>query len=259
MRYIAKWLAQLILVLSALLAGEWSLFNLLNLVHPDGNVDLGPIHGPKAHVELALRFLLALFAVALIIAADIIDVYLPRRELRRFRSAYLTGQCEIWRSELFKKHNVRVSVLYVRRRWYWPFWKAFYWAWNYGFEPPYHHDANMRMACWQGVAGQAFETQISKCAFFSQPAPAKKFTEKWCFHNQFKFSFRQLRLSSSVTGVIGILIMRKGQGDSPSYKTVGVILLDAYTNDDAHFLDTNKQELAKYFFRVGRILGSLDM
>ena len=260
MRYIAKCLSQLVLVLSALLAGEWSLFDLLNLVQPDGTIILGPIHGPKAHVELAFRFFLVIFAVALIVAADIVDIYLPRRELRRFRSAYLAGQCKIWRESIFAKRKIRIGVMYIRRRWFWPFWKVFHWAWSDGFEPPYgHHDVNMGLACWQGVVGQAFKTQVPKIAFFTGPAVSLSFTERWCFRNQFRFSAFQLRRTRGVRGIISIPIMRKGQGDSPAYKVVGVITLDAYTDDDATFLNQNEQVLVEYFFRVGSILGSLDM
>jgi len=216
MRYIAKWLSQIVLVLSALMAGEWSLLNLMDLVKPDGTVDLGPFHGPKAHVELLVRFLLVISAVALIVVADVVDIYLPRRELRRFGSAYLAGQSQVWRESLFKERKIRVGVMYIRRRWYWPFWKVFRWAWSYGFEPPYgHHDVNMRLACWQGVVGQAFETQVPKIAFFTGPVAPMSFMEKWCFQNQFHFSAFQLHRTRFVKGIISIPIMRKGQGDSP--------------------------------------------
>jgi hypothetical protein len=261
MRYIAKWLSQLLLVLSALLVGEWSLFNLFSLVGSDGQVHIGFISGPKAQVELKVRLLVVVFAVILNTAAEIIDVYLPRKELREFRAEYLNAQCETWRDEIFKKiPGIRVNALYVRRRWYWPFWRVFDWAWSNGFEPPHGHlDANMPLACWQGISGQALKTKVAKSVFFVSAAAPPSFRESWLLGNSFRFTNFQIERTRNITGIISIPMLRKGRAASPSYKAIGVFTIDACTPAASQFLIQNEVALVEYFFRIGKLLGSLDM
>lgn len=258
MRFVAKWISQLLLVLGALLAGEWSLFDFLGLVR-NGEVYIGRFHAAKANFQLTSRLLFSAIAIGLIVAVDVLDVYLPQRELRRFRTDYLDGQCEIWRKDLFKGSPIRVGVLYARRRWYWPFWKSFVWRWSNGFDPPGHLDVNMRLACWQGISGQAYQTEISKSAFFPDQQEELSFRKRWLYRNEFRFSRLQLKKTRIVRGIISIPLLRKIHGDSPSYRAVGVLTLDAYNAGAAEILKQNETALVEYFFRVGKLLGSLDI
>jgi hypothetical protein len=257
MRLIVKLCSQGLLVLAALLSSSWSLLDTLHLVRSDGTVQMmGLITGTKASVELRLRVILSIGALLSIAATDLWDIYMPRKKLSDFRKEYLAQQVKTWRDQL--GNEIRVSVLYARRRWYWPFWKVFEWSWNDGFKPPNHQDVNLGLACWQGVSGRAFKDNITKSAYYSELG-APNFREKYLFGNAYRLTFRQIKKTKGLKGIVSIPLLSRGQGDSPTYKSVGVINLDTRTDSGAELLKKNQVALANYFAEAGLLLGLLNV
>ena len=256
-RLIVKLSSQGLLVLAALLSGTWSLLDALHLVQSDGTVQvMGIVIGPKEPTELTLRFVLSIGALVSIAATDIWDICVPRKKLSDFRKQYLDYQIKQWRAQL--TNDIRVSVLYARRRWYWPFYKVFEWAWNNGFEPPNHGDANLKVACWQGVSGFAFSKGKSKSAYYGGSFDLT-WSKRYLLRNRYSMTWRQISKTEGLRGIISVPLLRRGPGNSASYKPVGVINLDTRTAPGAELLQKHEKELAAFFLDAGSVLASLDM
>ena len=116
MRLIAKWISQVLTVIAACVAGDWSLVDAFHLMHDDGSFHLFgmTLQGPKNHVELGLRLFISVCAIALIAATDVWDVYVPRRKLNEFRTEYLKLRAEEWKTKIANA-EIRLSIWYAKR------------------------------------------------------------------------------------------------------------------------------------------------
>ncbi len=259
MRLIVKLCSQGLLVLAALLSGTWSLLDLLHVVNRDGTVQvLGFNLGPKDPAELILRVILSVSALMSIAATDIWDIYVPRRKLRDFRKDFLDHQIKVWRKQL--GNDIRVSVLYARRRWYFPLWRVFEWAWSNGYDPPSNHkDVNLKLTCCQGVSGEAFKAQGAKSAYYAED-PKLSFAKRWLLRNKYHMTYFQLKRMKGLRGIISVALLRRyGPKASPEYESVGVINLDTRTQAGADLLKNNEDALVTYFAETGLLLAMLDM
>jgi len=57
--------------------------------------------------------------------------------------------------------------------------------------------------------------------------------------------------------ILSVPLFRESQTDSRSWKPVGVLNVDATTEEGAAFLRKNEKELAEYFFQVGKVIARL--
>ena len=181
-----RYLTQVLIVSAPMFTSRWSLLNLLG--HTDaGDADpvvlsvlgLTTLEGPKQELELTIRLCLSGFALALTAAYEAWDVYLPVIRLRDFRRTYFEATLREWREKL--SSEIRINIMYARRPWYtlWliPF---FEWTFNDGFSPGQGHiDANMNLACFQGVCGKAYRTQEAQSVYFFGTPSNLTFAQKY--------------------------------------------------------------------------------
>jgi hypothetical protein len=260
-RLFVRYGLQAALVLAPLLTMGFSLLNLIghSAAGPTDPVQVLFLSGPKQEVELQLRVLITVAALACTLMFEAVDLYLPSRSLLRFRKHYLEEQNKEWRSKLID--DVRINIMYARRRWYflWLFVKAFDWTWNDGFAHPNEHiDANLWMCEFQGLCGRAFRTGKPQSVYFDGGQPMT-FRDTWLFGNAFRLSGWQLRRTAHLKAVISVPILDQSDDLSPSYKSVGVINLDTSTDAGATKLRDNEEALTEYFMRLGKILAALRL
>jgi hypothetical protein len=165
-RSFGKLVSQALLLLAPMLTVGWSFLNLLGYpgdAHYPTTVNLlfFPLVGEKEQVEMQLRVIASLVGFGLLVAYEVLDTFLPRRDLAAFRTAYLKQEKEEWRKDPTNQipPEVRINIMHVRHPWYTLFFGRFYWTWSDGFVPPHHQDANLRLTTYQGVAGTAFRTK----------------------------------------------------------------------------------------------------
>ncbi|RMH20781.1 MAG: hypothetical protein D6696_07535, partial [Acidobacteria bacterium] len=146
------------------------LMNLLGFVAEAGDAGTVRVHlgftsfeGPASDVQLWLRISLVGLAIAGIFVFDIFDLYLPQLQRKDFRKQYLDLEAKKWKKHLGEQ--IRISVLYARRPWFFPLFRYFRWEWTYGFRAgETHHDANLFLTEWQGVAGRALRQEKPQLA-----------------------------------------------------------------------------------------------
>jgi|ERR1700733_3812501 len=258
-RLIVKLSSQVLLIIAALASGAWSIFDAIHAVNSDGRVHLfGLDMGPKEPAEWTLRLILSIGAVVSIAATDVWDIVLPSKKLQDFRKEFLDHQVKGWRPHL--GNDIRVSVLYARRRWYFPLWRVFEWAWSSGYDPPNNNkDVNLKLTCRQGVSGAAFRARNAKSAYYDTD-PELSFAERFLLLNKYHMTYSQLKKMKGLRGIISVpLLKRYGKEASPQYKSVGVINFDTRTQDGAELLKKNEQALAVFFTDAGFLLAMLDM
>ena len=240
---ILRVLVQLILTLAALLGAQYSIFNWATGSQASATdiVSVEPlgwrlITGQKQEVELILRLIIVVAAFAILFVYEAVVYWIPKQDLMRFRKEYIDLEVEDWRQQLHQ--DIRVNLMYVRRRWY-TLWllPSFEWTWNDGFAP-HHEDTNMWMCAWQGVCGKAYRSKRPQFASFPPGGyHSLGWKEKWLLMNPYHLTKRQLRKTRHLTAVLSIPIVRRTEGLSPVYKRVGVINLDSDTAAGATMLE----------------------
>jgi hypothetical protein len=212
--------------------------------------------GNKIHVELGIRLVLSGCAIALLIATDAFDIFIPRRVLRNVRDNYLALESPEWKAGLAGA-EIRISIWYARRLWYWPFWKVFKLAWSTGFSPPYDADLTLTLAAWQGISGQAYRSR-ERVSLGSPDVGGMTRGQKWLLLNRFRMTAWQLKKTDHIKGLISIPMLLD-QGSTKPQKAVGVINLDSWTDGGAGQLQRNKLDLEQFFVKQAKTLAILDM
>jgi hypothetical protein len=163
MRNIIKWSSQLLLLIAACLSGAYSLIDFLGLQVSANelHVFFWTLHGDKELIEFRVRLYCSVLALALIVVMDILDIYLPARKIKDIRKNYMNLKADLFKEKI-KSKDLRISIWYLRRPWYWPFWKTFKLDWKTGFAAPIDKDLKVRLALWQGVSGLAFRSREPK-------------------------------------------------------------------------------------------------
>ena len=257
---IGRILVQVILALSPLITLPWSLVDYIGYkVTAVAAVGIPeviesrlfglPVVGTKSQVELTLRASAIVFALLVSASIDVFsqvaDVYIPRRRLQDFRGDYLNEKKKEW-AELTGK-DVRVCVMFARRPWHFPFTKKLYWSWNTGFDPPDRHlDANIAFWQWQGVCGRTLARAKPQFADFRK-APDRP-QSRWLWQNDFRLGPIQFVRTRDVKAILCVPLYAKVGRDteSPSWRAVGVISIDAMDDAAAELLATNRENLQKY-------------
>lgn len=137
--------------------------------------------------------------------------------------------------------------MYARRCWYcvWLM-QRFEWTWNWNFQPGAHQDANLWLFTWQGVCGAAYRTERAKFVRLDgQLADGSRLTH-W-----------QAKRTSHVLAILSVPMLLQSKQDSQSYKCVGVINIDAVTDEAADVLERNADALSEYFMKQGLMLAEL--
>lgn len=183
LRSTGKLIAQALLLLAPMITLSWGVVNLLgNDKGPTDVVTFASFTGPKQEVEMKLRAITTACALALIIVFEVVDSYIPRRDLKEFRSIFLKQQIPIWRKPTIEPglgDDIRINIMHIHTSWLGLlFLRRFYWTWNDGFEPPNHKDANLMLFTFQGVAGVAYRRGEAQAVDLrSLPPPIVRFNE----------------------------------------------------------------------------------
>lgn len=75
--------------------------------------------------------------------------------------------------------------------------------------------------------------------------------------NQFYLWPWQAKKASNVKFILSVPLFRASQGDSKTFKPVGVINLDTTTEAGAAFLQANEGRLVTYFLEIGKVIACL--
>lgn len=261
-RFIAKHGAQALLVLGPVLTLNWSLLNWLGhqKAGPSDPVIVGlglvRLSGPKQEIELQLRLLISIFALFIVMSAEIFDLYLPQRSMKEFRTRFLKDMKEDWRAEW--GDDFRICILHARRPLLFPLCRFFHWTWDDGFDPPAgHFDAKLTLCEYQGVCGLAFRRMEAQWVDFrGRSDKALTFAEKWLLRNPFHLWPWQIRKTRNIQAVLSVPMLQQTRANGP-WRSAGVIALDAVTEEGALLLEENRKALVAYFYEVGKILAWL--
>jgi hypothetical protein len=257
MRNIVKWLSQLLLLIAAFLSGTYSLIDFLGLEVSANQLRFfgWTLHGDKQHIEFHLRLYCSVLALALVVVMDILDIYLPARKMKDTRKNYMGLKGDLFKEKI-KSKDLRISIWYLRRPWYWPLWKTFKLDWKTGFAAPIDKDLKVRLAPWQGVSGLAFRSREPKILPSTISINSLNWPEKWLLMNEHRMAHWQLEKVAAVTGLISIpmLVVRENKPD----KAVGVINVDSVTEAGAKYIAENSLDLGAFFLDQGKALALLD-
>jgi hypothetical protein len=200
-----------------------------------------------------------LTAAAMIFAffMDVFDLFIPHVSVARFRDDYLRAQLAIWEKN-FDAKGIRFNIMYVRRRWFWLFFRFFQWDANLGFDPAneWHHDLKLWLHVKQGVCGRAFST--NRIVF----AETDNTSIKWRPWPQGPYRLWSWQIKKvqtvGVKAILSIPMWRTiGTTNNPHYQPVGVINIDATTAEAAVLLKKNKERISSYFADEGKLLAFL--
>jgi hypothetical protein len=261
-RFLTRFGAQALLILSPILTLSWSLLNWLGHSRAGPKdivtVGLGFLHltGPKQEVEVQLRIGLSVCALLLVMGGELADLYLPQRNIKSFRAQFLKELGVDWRHEWGE--DFRICIMHARRRWFFPFSRLFQWTWYDGFEPPIgHFDTRMILTEWQGVCGLAFRRQEAQWVDFrGKSFENLTFAERWLLRNRFHLWRWQLTKTRKLLAVLSVPMLYQLRTNGP-WKSAGVFSLDAVTEKGAILLDKNKEALVEYFIGIGKIIAWL--
>lgn len=263
-RMFLRYISQGLLVLGPLLTLEWSF---LDWCCPNQNLSPGQglhvwfttIPGSKQEIEFVLRLIATTIALFLVFTYEILDLYVPRRDLREFRNIFLKEKGKTWRKEFLD--DIRINVMFARRYWYFPFFRILDCIWNDGYTPSpklpkSSRGVNPWLTEWQGLSGLVLRTGEAKWVDFREKQPKTyRFYERWPPWNQFHLWPWQLNKMEHITAALTVpVVLQRSQG---VWKSVGVINLESMTDKGADNLLDNKDSLVEYFWRYGKILAPL--
>lgn len=183
LRSIGKLVAQALLLLAPMITLSWGVLNLFGTdTGPTDIVTVAFFTGPKQVVEMKLRVITTAAALALIIVFEVVDSYIPRRDLKEFRTIFLKQQLPTWRKPPPQPgliEDIRINIMHIRHSWLGLLiLKRLHWTWNDGFAPPNHKDANLILFTFQGVAGIAYKRQEAQAVDLrTLPPPVVHFRE----------------------------------------------------------------------------------
>lgn len=254
-----------VLAIAPLLTAQVSLLDLLPFAWgagPDvnGNVQIAWLpdalgSGPKPEVEMKLRFLLTSAGVAWLMVFGYFDAYLPSRTLESFRHEYLSNVVSTqWRKGRLRS-TLRVNVMYLRWRWFMPFGRSFSVVWKDKFHPS-DKDGSLCLYRWQGACGRAART---KEAFFvdfrTESAEETSWLRAWLLQGRYHMAPWQTKKARHLKAILSVPMFDvRGRAGNEQQYCVGVINIDARTDEDGDYLSSRAKDLAIYLARHGQLI-----
>ncbi len=212
--------------------------------------------------ETNLKVLLSMLGLCIVLGWDVVDLYIPREQLRRFGKDYadkLAKQFEKPAPYPQLGTDVRINIMYVA----W-FGMRFKWMANYGFvtSSRSYPDVHMCLARWQGAAGQAVALQDTVWVDLRDQSKAElTFAQRWFFGTEFRLWHSQFKRTAHVLAVLSVPIVRAvGTKQNPKPKIVGVINVDAVSAKGLEWLENKetRQQLVTFLGDYGSFLAFLD-
>lgn len=151
--------------------------------------------------------------------------------------------------------NLRVNVM-VASRWPLVFVRTFQWRASRGFAPGAHRDARLWLTEYQGVAGLAFRAEAIQ---WYDLRTAPQFTPSiWPWRNPFFLTRGQYQKTEVVKAVLSIpLVKRSGSSTNPVYERVGVLNVDAISDEGADWLAANQREVSEQLLGAGALMAAV--
>ena len=122
LRAISKLVAQALLLFAPMITLSWGILNLFGTdTGPTDIVTVGWFTGPKQVVEMKLRVITTATALVLIIFFEVVDSYIPRRDLKEFRTIFLKKQLPAWRKPPPQPgliDDIRINIMHIRHSWF---------------------------------------------------------------------------------------------------------------------------------------------
>ncbi len=199
--------------------------------------------------------LLSLVVLGLVFVYEAAERGIPRLDAARLRDDYLRQLVKKLPPEVARQ--LRFNVMIARRRWYMLFiGREFQWTASRGFDLC-HRDVKLWLAAWQGVCGAAFRDQQVKFVDLRGVPPLEASCWKF-WQNPFRLFKWQLQRTQHVQAILSVpMVLKRGDGGNPSFVKVGVINVDAVTNDGAEFLAANWEQMRKPLLEAGALLGAI--
>jgi len=136
---------------------------------------------------------------------------------------------------------------------------VFNWTWNDGFDPPHHHDSGLILTEFQGVCGLALRAQQVKFVELTAiDMSTIRIREKLQLCRKFWLLPWQLRKTANIRAILSVpMYVEKKSAESKHFVAVGVINVDAVTDEAAAMLKAKAQELSEYFTDEGKVIALL--
>jgi len=148
-----------------------------------------------------------------------------------------------------------------RRLWCFPFVKRFVWTWNKHFDREgQHRDSGLFLTTLQGACGQAYRREEPIYLDLRRGEPQEcSWFRRWFSQPHFGLLPWQLRKTAHVKAILSIpvLLKKHNREGNSSFRPVGVINIDATTEEDADYLAAEERKLARYFRDFGIVLAPL--
>jgi hypothetical protein len=252
-RLIFRYLAQALFVLSPFIAP-------IALQQPRLRALVVQLFGTATPPPEQTRAAISFVFLATVFVYDALDLYIPRESRRRFRNRYLKARFAELQENLHT--DVRINVMFVRRRWFLAFIPYFEWTANHGFKAGRDRDNKLGFFIWQGVCGKAYRSGLvtwEDLRGSRNDWTRMNWGEKFLFRNQYALAYWQLAKTRSVKGILSVPIFRqKGEHPNADWRAVGVINVDAITTEGADWLAANHPEWRDFFLDLGTTLAELD-
>jgi len=192
---------------------------------------------------------------------ELLTRVLPQRQAKRVADVYVESLIKQFEEEI-KTHgmemgsDIRINVMFVRRSIFTFFMRRFVWFANRGFEGG-HGDNGLWLFTGQGLCGRAFkEKKTLSVDLRGESATGKA---KWlpCRDNFWMLAW-QRRCTAHLKAILTIPIFAEEKIGQMTYHTpVGVINIDAVSDQGAEGLLSNKKRLDGFFKDSGKILALL--
>ncbi|HZR25537.1 MAG TPA: hypothetical protein VFA59_18215 [Vicinamibacterales bacterium] len=264
--FVLRYGAPVILAFTPLLTAQYSLLDVLGY-HADGNGELAvtliPYHhmvqlaGPKAAVEMQLRFLLTMLGVGVLLLQGYFDAFKPSRTLRTFRQDYLEQISKSdWRKKQHIPKSVRINVMYRRFWWVLPIF-YFDFVWQDGFDAA-DRDGSLKLFFFQGVCGRAYRAKNAVFIDMRTQRRPEGFRERWLLGNQFHLWRWQIRKTNNIKAILSIpMLERYGTKGKEKFRCVGLINLDSNTDAGADHLAGHVKDLSVFFAKYGTLIAKM--
>ena len=211
----------------------------------------------KENVQQRAIAFFTVLDILILAAYETFTHFLPQREARRVADVYVAGLLDDFRNVITGQRlklgaDIRINIMFVRRSAFTLFMRRFVWFANRGFEGA-HQDNGLWLFVGQGICGRAFKERKTLVADLrgsdSEQPP-------WwpCRDNFYLFPW-QRKKTAHLTAILTIPIFAEEHlGLMTSHRPVGVINIDAVSENGAERLLSNKKRLDEFFKESGKIL-----
>jgi hypothetical protein len=205
--------------------------------------------GSREHVNFKVQVFVSLLIFVITLINEYSTAGLPLARLRTFRTNFLNERHLGPWTRTLGTSGFRMNVMFIR------YWFVFTWAWSCNFDATHNHhrDAGLLLTRFQGVCGKAYRAQKAEIVSFDGSATA------WTLFRTYRLFPWQQQKTRHVKAILSVPIFRQSESPSRPAKCVGILNIDAVTDEAAKLLRDNEVSLAEYFTVECLPLGHLSL